>query len=187
MRRIFWVSVLAGLLASFVLGFAPSAQAGTFHVTLTYDPSGTSHTSSSVTNVTSGAGIWTFSVKVTGKVSQFGRQIKDNSPGAGDICWGSSIRQPKGSWTDVSTFIAASAPDACGTQWPDPDATLAFYTYMQTSDPNAKVDIDVVYPDPVVALNGTAVKPFTFAALTDRSVDVWKGDAAVSRKRDGVA
>ncbi|MGH9863271.1 MAG: hypothetical protein ACRD35_07585 [Candidatus Acidiferrales bacterium] len=122
--------------------FAPSAQAGTFRVTLS---KGTPQVDT--TGIVSGAGQWIFTVAVTGKVSYLVLNIKNNA-GAGDVCWHSSTRQPKGTFTVVSSPVPAADFQTCGNRFADPDLGLNLQSYIQTGDRNAVVTIDVTYPDP---------------------------------------
>jgi hypothetical protein len=103
-------------------------------------------------DVTSGAGDWFFVVTVAGKVSQLGRQIKNN-PGAGDICWHSSILKLPSTFSDTAPSIPTAAPYACSPvgapNYTDTNgAPLNLYTYIQTGDSKASVVIDVYYPVP---------------------------------------
>src|ERR1051325_2421526 len=77
-----------------------------FRVTLT------KATQSLNTDVTSGAGDWFFVMNVAGKVSQLGRQIKNN-PGAGDICWHSSILKLPATFSDTAPSMPAAVAYAC--------------------------------------------------------------------------
>jgi hypothetical protein len=84
---------------------------------------------------------------VKGKVSFLGLNIKNNA-GAGDICWHSGTRQPKGTFTILSAPIPAADFNACGDEFTDPDVGLNLHSYIQTGDSKASVTIDVTYPDP---------------------------------------
>ncbi len=164
-------TLLAGVL--FCLGSGAPAQAGNFHVTLN------KATPQVKVNVLSGAGNWMFFVTVKGKVSVLGRQIKDNDIGAGDICWVSVIRQPKATppmypFSDTAFDIPAATEDACGTDWPDTNGPkLTLFAYIQTADPKASVDIDVFYPDPIVALNHSATGTASQRIVPIASQEVW--------------
>lgn len=133
--------LLAGALL--LLGVAFPARAGTCHVTL--DKNNTQG-NGDCANVPSGRGIWKFTYTVTGKVTSFGRHIKNN-PGAGDICWHSEIRKPKTGW-DESPSIEAATAALCGEDFFDTNGDpLTVFAFIQ-GGPNAKVDLTVDYPDP---------------------------------------
>ncbi len=134
--------LLAG--AFLFLGVAFPARAGTCHVTL--DKNNTQG-NGDCANVTSGAGTWVFTYTVTGKVTSFGRHIKNN-PGAGDICWQSGIRKPK-SGGDTAPGIPAAAQSACGDEFTDTNGDpLTLSAFIQGGS-DARVDITVDYPDPL--------------------------------------
>jgi hypothetical protein len=100
-------------------------------------------------NVTSGPGNWVFTIAVSGKVGQLGFHIKNSTPGAADLCWVTSLRQPKGNIVLVTDPIPAAAPSVCGTDWPDTNgAPLSVFAFSQIGDRNAQVSITVDYPDP---------------------------------------
>jgi hypothetical protein len=134
--------------AAAILVFVGSSRpvlAGTCSVTLTKSHQG----DSGFCNVTSGAGNWVFTIAVSGKVGQLGFHIKNSTPGAADLCWVTSLRQPKGNIVLVTDPIPASAPSVCGTNWPDTNgAPLSVFAYSQIGDRNAQVSITVDYPDP---------------------------------------
>lgn len=124
------------------LGFTLPANAGTFSFTLR------KNSPPSEVPVTSGAGDWTFTYTVKGRVSFLNMNIKNHAPGAADFCWHSGVRQPSGTKTVDTGLIPAAGAQACGTNWFDPDPALWSVVYIDTADPNASVDITVVYPDP---------------------------------------
>ena len=132
-----------GIAIFLFLGFTGPANAGTCYVELTkshMDDSG-------FCNVLSGAGNWVFTYTVTGRVSSFGRHIKNN-PGAGDICWQTSLRQPK-SGMDIAPNIPSATEGVCGLDFTDTNGDpLTIFAFIQTGDAKAKVAIRVDYPDP---------------------------------------
>lgn len=126
-----------------MMGFALPAAAGTFSFTLS------KNTASAYFPVFSGAGSWTYTYTVKGKVNSLGLNIKNHAPGAADFCSAYGARQPNGSNVVVDTeFIPAAVAQACGWQWPDPDPELWLVAYVQTGDSKASVDVTVTYPDP---------------------------------------
>jgi hypothetical protein len=133
-------TMLAGLL---VFGPSMPAKAGTCHITLTKN---NDQGNGDCTNVASGAGTWVFTYTVTGKVTSFGRHIKNN-PGAGDICWQSSTRKPK-SGGDTAPGIPAASQGACGDEFTDTNGDpLTVFAFIQGSG-DARIDITVDYPEP---------------------------------------
>ncbi len=135
-------ALLTGILL--FIGFALPAKAGTCHVTL--DKNNTQG-NGDCANVLSGAGTWVFTYTVTGKVTSFGRHIKNN-PGAGDICWQSSIRKPK-SGGDTAPGIPAASQDVCGDEFTDTNGDPLTLSAFIQGGTDAKVDITVDYPDPL--------------------------------------
>ena len=134
-------TLLAGAL--FFLGVAFPARAGTCHIALDKnDTQGNGDCAS----VLSGAGTWVFTYTVSGKVTSFGRHIKNN-PGAGDICWQSSIRKPK-SGGDMVPGIPDARQGACGDDFIDTNGDpLTVFAFIQ-GGADAKVNLTVDYPDP---------------------------------------
>jgi hypothetical protein len=142
MKKLSLFSVSAALL---FLGSAVSATAGTCTTTLTKNH----QEESGFCNVLSGAGNWVFTIAVSGKVGALVFHIKNSTPGAADLCWVTSLRQPKGNIVLVTDPIPAAAPSVCGTDWPDTNgAPLSVFAFSQIGDRNARVDIQVDYPDP---------------------------------------
>jgi hypothetical protein len=144
MRLIRFTNLSAVLAAAlFLFGLAFPVDAGTCHVTLTKN---NDQGNGDCANVTSGAGTWVFTYTVSGKVTSFGRHIKNN-PGAGDICWQSSIRKPK-SGADTAPGIPAASLGVCGDDFTDTNGDpLTVFAFIQGGT-DAKVDITVDYPDP---------------------------------------
>lgn len=102
-------------------------------------------------DVTSGPGIWSFHIEVTGKVNSLSFPIKNSAPGAADFCvtGGGLPRNPKGIIDFDTNPIDAAACQACGTTWFDTNGSpLALVGYLQTGDRNARVKIWVTFPDP---------------------------------------
>jgi hypothetical protein len=102
-------------------------------------------------DVTSGPGIWSFHVEVTGKVNSLSFPIKNSAPGAADFCSAGSgpPRNPKGIIDFDTSPIPEAACQACGTTWFDTNGSaLALVGYLQTGDRNARVQVWVTYPDP---------------------------------------
>jgi hypothetical protein len=144
MKRIRFAKIstlLAGILI--FLGFAVSADAGEFQVTLN-KANPLMHV-----DVLSGAGDWDFSYTVTGKVSLLGLAIKNN-PSAGDFCWGTQVRKPKGSNQEITAqSIPEAALNACGVQFQDTNGIpLNLDAYVQGADPNGSIVVTVTYPEP---------------------------------------
>jgi hypothetical protein len=119
-------------------------SAGTCFIELTR-----AHQTDDSCNVVSGAGSWVFTIAVSGKVGQLGFHIKNSTPGAADLCWITSLRQPKGNIVLVTDPIPAAATSVCGTEWPDTNGPpLSVHAYSQIGDRNARIGIQVDYPDP---------------------------------------
>ncbi len=134
-------ALLAGVL--FCFGLTVPASAGTCHVSL--DKNNTQG-NGDCANVTSGAGTWVFTYTVSGKVTSFGRHIKNN-PGAGDICWQSSIRKPK-SGGDTAPGIPEASLGVCGEDFIDTNGDPLTVSAFLQGGSDAKVDLTVDYPDP---------------------------------------
>ena len=134
-------TLLAGVL--FVFGLAFPAKAGTCHVTLTKN---NDQGNGDCADVASGAGTWVFTYTVTGKVTSFGRHIKNN-PGAGDICWQSSIRKPK-SGVDTASGIPAASQGVCGDEFTDTNGDPLTVSAFIQGGTDGKVVLTVDYPDP---------------------------------------
>ena len=130
--------LLAGIL---ILGFGLPMSAQTFSVTLTK-----ANPSVNV-GVCSGAGDWVFTYTVTGKANLLGLAIKNN-PSAGDFCWGTQVRKPKGSDQEVMALsIPTAALNACGVQFQDSNGVpLNFNAYLEGVAPGGSVGITVDYP-----------------------------------------
>lgn len=127
------------------LGSTLPMSAGTCSVQLTKQH----QQDSDFCNVISGAGNWVFTIAVSGKVGALVFHIKNSTPGAADLCWVTSLRQPKGNIVLVTDPIPAAAPSVCGTDWPDTNgAPLSVFAFSQIGDRNAQVNITVDYPDP---------------------------------------
>ena len=134
-------TLLAGILV--FLGFTVPADAGEVQVTLN---KGNPQVN---VDVLSGAGDWVFSYTVTGRVSLLGLAIKNNSS-AGDFCWGTQVRKPKGSDQEITAqSIPEASLNACGVQFQDTNGIpLNLSAYVQGVDPNGSIVITVTYPDP---------------------------------------
>jgi uncharacterized membrane protein YphA (DoxX/SURF4 family) len=132
-------TLLAGIL--FFLGFAFPAKADTFNVTLTK-----ANPSVNV-GVCSGAGDWVFTYTVTGRVNLLGLAIKNN-PSAGDFCWGTQVRKPKGTDQEITAVgIPAAALNVCGVEFQDTNGVpLNLSAYIEGVAPGGSVDINVDYP-----------------------------------------
>jgi hypothetical protein len=140
--RVAKLSILLAV-ALFLFGLAFPAKAGTCHVTL--DKNNTQG-NGDCTNVSSGAGTWVFTYTVAGKVTSFGRHIKNN-PGAGDICWLLAIKKPR-SGTDTAPGIPAASQGVCGDDFTDTNGDPLTVSAFIQGGADAKVDITVDYPDP---------------------------------------
>lgn len=170
----------------FCLGFSAPAQAqDPFTITLTKSSPqacGSTGDTSPACNVDSAAGGWSFSISVRGKVSFLGLQIKNN-PGAGDICWHQSFRQPSGTFSVSASNIPAAATNACGDQYRDTNGEpLTVFAYIQTGDANASVSIIVTYPAET-ALKGPALRPLILAGLRSHQPAIWREFVAIPEKR----
>lgn len=102
-------------------------------------------------DVCSGAGDWSVSYFVTGRVNSLSFDIKNDGVGAADFCWGTSVRKPKSGIqkSETAENIPVAEPSACGEEFlPDQNGIpLSFKAYYQTGDANAVVDI-TVFPPP---------------------------------------
>ncbi len=144
MRSIRFAKLSTLLAATLIfLGFAVTADAGEIQVTLNKANQLVN------VNVLSGAGDWVFTYTVTGRVNLLGLAIKNN-PSAGDFCWGTQVRKPKGSDQEITAqSIPQAALNACGVQFQDTNGIpLSFNAYIQGVDPGGSIAIAVSYPDP---------------------------------------
>jgi hypothetical protein len=127
--------------ALFLLALADSAIAGTCHITL--DKNNTQG-NGDCGSVLSSAGTWVFTYTVSGKVTSFGRHIKNN-PGAGDICWQSSNKKPK-SGGDTAPGMPQATSGVCGEDFIDTNGDpLTVFAFIQGGS-DARVDLTVDYP-----------------------------------------
>lgn len=97
--------------------------------------------------VCSGAGDWVFTYTVTGRVNLLGLAIKNN-PSAGDFCWGTQVRKPKGIDQEITAVgIRAAALNVCGVQFQDTNGVpLNLNAYLEGVALGGSVDITVDYP-----------------------------------------
>jgi len=134
-------TVLAGVLV--YVGLTVPASAGTCHISLDRN---STQASGDCASVASGAGTWVFTYTVSGKVTSFGRHIKNN-PGAGDICWQSSVKKPK-SGGDTAPGIPSASTGVCGEDFTDTNGDpLTVFAFMQGGN-DARVDLTVDFPNP---------------------------------------
>ena len=102
-------------------------------------------------DIYSAAGAWEITITVTGRVSSFGFNIKNN-PGAGDICFHWGQRNPATGTSTISTspyVVPAATTGACGNQFKDTNGDpLTLFVNIQTGDSKAAVDVKVTYFNP---------------------------------------
>ncbi len=159
-------TLLAGVL--FCLGSSVLAQAGGFTITLDK-----AHPTVKM-DALSGAGNWNYSVTVvSGKVSSLSLQIKEDGIGSSDFCWGTSYRRPIGTILGSAENIAAATVEACGPDFPDDNGDPLNFKAFFSGDVKAVVTIEVVYPDPLVALNHSVTGTASQYIVPTASQEVW--------------